>query len=155
MFWNIRNSPESMPVRWSLSSTNHQLVGRDSKAFSPLRIDKDRTQKLSGKKKKVSPTACITNCWKTQMEGMTGKAITSPGLPFCLDSKETNTKFHHRLKCYLNILENVALLSEIRPALLQQPINKWRWRGPTLLQATYLRVCSPRPPICHHRLEQK
>lgn len=52
--------------------------------------------------------------------GMTGKAIISSGLPFCLDSKETNTKFHHRLKCYLNILGNVVLLSEIRPALPRQ-----------------------------------
>lgn len=47
------------------------------------------------------------------MEGMTGKAIISSGLPFCLDSKEMNIKFHHRLKCYLNMLENVVLLSEI------------------------------------------
>lgn len=47
------------------------------------------------------------------MEGMTGKAIISSGLPFCLDSKEMNIKFHHTLKCYLNMLENVVLLSEI------------------------------------------
>lgn len=52
------------------------------------------------------------------MEEMTGKAITSSGLPFCLDSKETNTKFHHRLKCDLNILENTVLFSEMRAALL-------------------------------------
>lgn len=60
------------------------------------------------------------------MEGMTGKAIISSGLPLCLDFKETNTKFHHRLKCYLNILENVVFLSEIRPALPQQPVTHYR-----------------------------
>lgn len=52
------------------------------------------------------------------MEEMTGKSIISSGLPLCLDSKETNTKFHHRLKCDLNILENTVLFSEIRAALL-------------------------------------
>jgi hypothetical protein len=52
------------------------------------------------------------------MEEMTGKAIISSGLPLCLDSKEMNTKFHHRLKCDLNILENTVLFSEIRAALL-------------------------------------
>lgn len=61
--------------------------------------------------------------------GMTGKAIISSGLPFCLDSKETNTKFHHRLKCYLNILGNVVLLSEIRPALPRQPATHQHGTG--------------------------
>lgn len=80
--------------------------------FSPLGVDKTGL-KSSLEKKKVSTSACITNCWKRQMEGMTGKAIISSGLPFCLDSKEMNIKFHHTLKCYLNMLENVVLLSEI------------------------------------------
>lgn len=63
---------------------------------------------------------------------MTGKAIISSGLPFCLDSKETNTKFHRRLKCYLNVLENAVLLSEIRPALLTAACEVGM---PTFLQA--------------------
>lgn len=101
----------------SLQQTTGQW-GWTLRLFHPYELTRIGLKSSLEKKKKVSPSAFITNCWKTQMEGMTGKAITSPGLPFCLDSKETNTKFHHRLKCYLNILENVALLSEIWPALL-------------------------------------
>lgn len=80
-----------------------------------LGADKDRTKHAL---LKVPTRACISICWERQMEEMTGKAIISSGLPLCLDSKEMNTKFHHRLKCDLNILENTVLFSEIRAALL-------------------------------------
>lgn len=104
-----------------LCQSSKSQPGLDSKPFIP-RSWQGWDPKAPWKKK-VSPSPCVTNCWKRQMEGMTGKAIISSGLPFCLDSKETNTKFHHRLKCYLNILENVVLLSEIGPALLPQPVT--------------------------------
>ena len=88
------------------------------------------------------------------MEGMTGKAITSSGLPFRLEAKETNTRFHHRLKCDLNIPENVVLLSEIRPACCSNPYARTsrRWRGPT---SRSLAGSGPDSPALRPRLKHK
>ena len=92
------------------------------------------------------------------MEEMTGKAITSSGLPFCLGAKETDTKFHHRLKCYLNILENVVLLSEIWPAFAAATCNLLTCEGGEGRLSSRLSNSGPASPImlvCDHRLKHK
>lgn len=92
------------------------------------------------------------------MEGMTGKAIISSGLPLCLDSKETDTKSHHRLKCYLNILENVVSLSEIGPGLAAATCNLLIRGGGEGRRPRRRSNLGPDPPLLlvgDHRLKHK
>lgn len=156
MFWNICNSPESMPVRWSLSSANHWPVGLDTKAFSPLRVDKDRTQKLSGKKKKKSLLQlALQTVGKHRWRGWQEKQLLLLGFlsVWILRRRTRNSitdwnaiytflkmwrcSLKYGLPCCGNLL--VSGGGKGRPS--SRPSSS----GPD----------SSRPPVCHHRLKHK